>query len=340
MTDSPNPLNPVSRARRALMQKASLMGAAALVPGFSAFAQGQAYPAKPVRVLLGYPPGGSADVMTRAIAEVLSTGLKQSFFVDNKPGASGNIAAQQAAHAPADGQTLLFGNPAEMVINTFLMKDMGFDPDKDFVPIVRVFNIPLALVVPAKSPYNSLAELIADAKKNPGKISFASAGGGSPGHLAGEALAFGTKVHMTHVPYKGAGPALNDVIGGHVESYFSGLTAVVPHIKSGLIRVLALSSAKRSPAMPEVPTVSELFIPGFDFTLWGGLFARSTTPPDIIRLLNREANEAYARPEFQSRMIREGSEATLNTPKEFGAFVKSQADKYRQIIKDIGYKGQ
>jgi tripartite-type tricarboxylate transporter receptor subunit TctC len=329
-----------SPARRALLRKTALIGAVGFIPGMSAFAQSASYPDKPVRIFLGYPPGGSADVMTRLISDVLSEQLKQSFIVENKPGASGNIAAQQAAQATADGYTLLFGNPAEMVINTFLMKEMRFDPNKDFVPVVRVFNIPLALVVPAKSPYNSLEDLIADAKKNPDTVTFASAGGGSPGHLAGEALAFETKARMTHVPYKGAGPALTDVIGGHVDSYFAGLTAVMPHIKAGAIRILALSSATRSPSMPEVPTVAELALPGFDFTLWGGLFAKAGTPPDVISTLNRAANAAYARPEFQARMVSEGSEATPNTPEEFAAFVQSQAKKYEQIIKDIDYKTQ
>lgn len=333
-----HPMKPQSPARRALMKNAALLGTAALFPHLSAFAQGEtSYPDKPVRILLGYPPGGSADVMTRLIADVLSAGLKQSFVVENKPGASGNIAAQQAAQASNDGHTLLFGNPAEMVINALLTSDMRFDPDKDFVPVVRVFNIPLALVVPANSPYQSLEDIIEDAKKNPNTVTFASAGAGSPGHLAGEALAFESKVRMTHVPYKGAGPALTDVIGGHVQSYFAGMTAVIPHIKSGAIRVLALSSAERSPTMPDVPTVSELALPGFDFTLWGGLFARAGTSPEIISRLSEAANAAYAQPELKERMIQEGSEATPNTPEEFGAFINNQREKYQKIIKDIDY---
>lgn len=336
-----NMLKPQSPARRALMKNAALLSAAALVPHLSAFAQGETnYPEKPVRVLLGYPPGGSADVMTRLIADTLSARLNQPFIVENKPGASGNIAAQQAAQASDDGYTLLFGNPAEMVINALLTNDMRFNPDKDFMPVVRVFNIPLALVVPANSPYQSLADIIAEAKQNPNTVTFASAGAGSPGHLAGEALAFESKVRMTHVPYKGAGPALTDVIGGHVQSYFAGMTAVIPHIKSGAIRVLALSSAERSPTMPDVPTVSELALPGFDFTLWGGLFARAGTSPEIINRLSSAANKAYEQPELKERMIQEGSEATPNTPEEFGTFIENQRSKYQKIIKDIDYTGQ
>jgi len=203
-----------------------------------------------------------------------------------------------------------------------------------------VFNIPLALVVPAKSPYHSLADLVADAKRNPGKVNYASAGSGSPGHLAGETLAFRTKTTMTHVPYKGAGPALTDVIGGHVDFYFAGLTAVVPHVKAGTIRVLALSSAARSQLLPDIPTVAELIIPGFDFTLWGGLFAHAKTPPEIIELINRQANEAYRRPEVKARLNDEWSEAVENTPAQFGAFVKSELAKYTIVVKEVGYTGQ
>jgi tripartite-type tricarboxylate transporter receptor subunit TctC len=217
---------------------------AGAMPGLttSAFAQAAGYPDKPVRILLGYAPGGSADVMARLVAEYLTASMKQPFIVDNRPGASGNIAVQAVARAPADGYTLLFGNPAEMVINKMLMKDLGFDPDTDFVPVAQVFDTPLGLVVPAKSPYKSLADLVAAARREPKKVTFASAGGGSPGHLAGEALALKGNAPMTHVPYKGAAPALVDVIGGHVDCYFSGLTAVVGHIRSGAVRLLATSS--------------------------------------------------------------------------------------------------
>lgn len=324
---------------RAIAGITALAIAAAGTLAAPALAQSK-YPDKPVKILLGYPPGGSADVMARLIAENFREGLKQPFIVENRAGASGNIAAQVAANAAPDGYTLLFGNPAEIVINKLSMKDMGFDPDADFVPVVRVFNIPLALVVPAKSPFQSLGDLIAEARKNPGKVNFASAGGGSPGHLAAETLAFRTKTKMTHVPYKGAGPALADVVGGHVDFYFAGLTAVVPHLKAGTIRVLALSSAARSPLLPEIPTVAELAVPGFDFTLWGGIFAHAKTPPDIIALLNKEANQAYRRPEVKARLNSEWSEAVENTPAQFAAFVKSEVAKYQTVVKEVGYTGQ
>ncbi|MEI7785673.1 MAG: tripartite tricarboxylate transporter substrate binding protein [Betaproteobacteria bacterium] len=326
-----------SPARRRLAARIAGLGAAALLPG--AWAQSGPYPNRVVKIQLGYAPGGSADIMARLICEYLGNSLKQSFIVENRPGASGNIAVQNVARAPADGYTLLFGNPAEMVVNKILTKDLGFDPDADFVPVVQVFNIPLGLVVPAKSAYKSLADLVEDARRQPKKVTFASAGGGSPGHLAGEALALKGKAPMTHVPYKGAAPALVDVIGGHVDCYFSGLTPVAQHIKSGAVRLLALSSAQRSSLFPDTPTVAETLIPGFDFTLWGGLFAATKTPPEIVRLLNAEANQAYARADFQTRIQREQSDVIRNTPEQFAAYIKSQSEKYRQIIKDIGYTG-
>jgi tripartite-type tricarboxylate transporter receptor subunit TctC len=334
MTQPPHITSP---ARRRLVAQIAGLGAASLLP--AAWAQSGPYPNRVVKILLGYAPGGSADIMARLISEYLSNSLKQSFVVENRPGASGNIAVQTVARAPADGYTLLFGNPAEMVVNKILTKDLGFDPDADFVPVVQVFNIPLGLVVPAKSPYKNLGELVEDARRQPKKVTFASAGGGSPGHLAGEALALKTKAPMTHVPYKGAAPALVDVIGGHVDCYFSGLTPIAQHIKSGAVRLLALSSAQRSSLFPDTPTVAETLVPGFDFTLWGGLFAVTKTPPEIVRLLNAEANQAYARPDFQARIQREQSDVIRNTPEQFGAYIRSQSEKYRQIIKDIGYTG-
>ena len=336
MTQPPRIASP---ERRRLAAQIASLGAASLLPASGAWAQSGPYPNRVVKILLGYAPGGSADIMARLICEYLGNSLKQSFVVENRPGASGNIAVQTVARAPADGYTLLFGNPAEMVVNKILMKDLGFDPDADFVPVVQVFNIPLGLVVPAKSPYKNLAELVEDARRQPKKVTFASAGGGSPGHLAGEALALKTKAPMTHVPYKGAAPALVDVIGGHVDCYFSGLTPVAQHIKSGAVRLLALSSAQRSSLFPDTPTVAELMIPGFDFTLWGGLFAAAKTAPEIVKLINTEANQAYARPDFQTRIQREQSDVIRNTPEQFAAYIKSQGEKYRQIIKDIGYTG-
>lgn len=299
-----------------------------------------AYPDHTVKMLFGYPPGGGADIIARLCAESLREGLHQAVIVENRPGATGNIAAQAAAHAPADGYTIFFGTAAEIAINKQVMKDMGFDPDTDFAPVVLGFNVPLALVVSAKSPYHSLADLIAAARLHPGTINYASSGSGTPGHLAGETLAFRTGTKMTHIPYKGGGPALTDIIGGHVDFYFAALNSVVPHIKAGTVRVLALSSARRSQLMPDIPTVAELAVPGFDFTIWGGVFVPARTPPDVVATLNRVVNEAYRRPEVKARLNAELSEAVANSPEQFSTFVKSEIAKYAQVVKEVGYTGQ
>jgi tripartite-type tricarboxylate transporter receptor subunit TctC len=314
------------------------LAASAMLPSYfgRASAQTAGYPAKTVRILVGYSPGGTVDAMARLIADNLRQPLQQNVIVENHPGASGNIAAQLVARAPADGHTLLFGNPAEMVINKLVMKDMGFDPDADFTAVVQVFNVANVLVVPVNSPYKSLLELLDDARRNPGKVTYASAGSGTPGHLAGETLALRAKAPMVHVPYKGGAQALNDVIGGHVNFYFAGLSAAIPHWKGGKIRMLAMASPARAPIAPDVPTVAEVAVPGFNFPIWGGLFAPAATPRDVVALLNREINQIYLLPEVEAKMASEQSETRQNSPAQFGAFVKAESEKYRQIINELG----
>lgn len=327
--------------RRRILGGAGAALAGLLVPGtFSAaHAQAAVYPTKPVRIMLGYSPGGTSDVMARLIAENLQRGLNQPFIVENRPGASGSIAAQAVASADPDGYTLLFGNTGEIAINHLVMPGLRFNPQEDFEPIVRVYNVPLALVVPANSPFDTLEALVNAAKETKGKYFFASAGAGSPGHLAAESLALESGASLTHVPYKGAGPALTDLIGGHVDCYFAGLTAVVPHLKAGSLKVIAVSSKARSEMMPDVPTVAEFGLKDFDFTLWGGLFGRAGTDPKIIKALSDSANEAFRRPEVMERMRSEYSEAPPNSPEEFRQFIQQQTNKYGQIAKAVGLGG-
>ena len=221
-------------ARRRVVCGIGAFAASSLLASIShrAVTQTTAYPSRTVRILVGYSPGGTVDAMARLIADNLREPLRQNVIVENHPGASGNIAAQTVGRAQPDGHTLLFGNPAEMVINKFMMKDMGFDPDVDFAPVVLVFNVPNVLVVPANSPYKTLDELLDDARRNPGKVTYASAGNGTPGHLAGETLALRAKAPMVHVPYKGGNPALTDVIAGHVNFYFAGSQRRHPALES------------------------------------------------------------------------------------------------------------
>ncbi len=325
------------RFRRGLLKCA---GAAALAAALVPRAAAQSYPDRPSKVTLGYSAGGTADTMLRLVAQQLSNEFGQPFVVENKPGASGNIAATQVARSTADGYSLLMGNTAEMAVNRYFMKNTGFDAEQDFAPVALIYDVPLALVVSSSSPYKTLDELIAAAKKPGSNITFASAGQGSPGHLAGEELARSMKAptQITHIPYKGAAPALVDVIAGHVTYYFSGVTAITQFVKSGQVRVLALSSKERSRFMKDVPTVAELTGSDFSFTLWGGIFAPSKTDKRVVAALNEKIAKVMALPNIKQAMEREGSDVDPMSPDEFSAFLKRESSRYQQVVTTLGIK--
>lgn len=303
-----------------------------------AVAQPRTFPSKPLRILLGYTPGGTADIVARLVGEKLTTTLGQPVVVENRPGASGNIAAQVAAKSTPDGHTMLLGATAEIAINHHVMKNMGFNPETDFVPIALGFHVPLALLVPASSPHASLKDLLDSARREPGKLTFANSGNGTPGHLAGEMLTLKTNVKMTQVPYKGGAPAIADLLGGRVDAYFLSVPGAMPHVRSGKVRMLAVSTARPSSSAPDTPSIAELGIPGFDFSLWGGFFAPVATPRDIVTRLNRGVVQALTQEDLQTRLAREGSEVIRTTPAEFARFVQAESRKYADIIKQINYK--
>ena len=297
----------------------------------------QTYPSQPVRLIVAYSAGGTGDVVARIIADRLASALGQTVVVENRAGASGAIGARSVATAAPDGHTLLVGQTGEIAINQHMIKNLNYDPDKDLQPIALAAVVPLALVVPAKAPYSTMAELIAALPA--AKLTFASAGAGTPGYFAGELLKAETKSSLTHVPYKGAGPALNDLVGGHVDMYFPGMPAVMPHLKSGLLKVLAVSSAKRSAIAPEVPTVAETSgIKGFDFTLWQGFFAPAGTPKEIGARLNAEINKILAEPETRKKLVDAGAEVTPMSQVQFADFVRTESSKYLRIIQETGLK--
>lgn len=297
-------------------------------------AAAQSWPQKPIRIVLGYSTGGTADNLGRMMTEKLSAALGQSVLIDNRPGASGNIAAQIVSKAPADGYTILFGCTAEMSINQHLMKDMGFNADTDFVPIVLTHNVPLGLIVSAKSPYQSVKDLIEAAKREPGKLSFANSGTGSPAHLAVEMLTLRSGTNMVQVPYKGAAPALVDLLGGRIDAYFLGLPGVMPQVKSGNVRLLAVSTTQRAGSLPDMPTVGEQTgIAGYNFSLWGGFLAPVGTPAEVIARLNKEVLEVITQSEMRARMAAEGSDVVRTTPQEFGRFVQTESKKYADVAK-------
>ena len=308
----------------------------ALLPG--AAAQERTFPSKPLRILLGYTPGGTADIVARLVAEKLTLALGQPVVVENRPGASGNVAAQAAARATPDGHTMLLGATAEIAINRHVMKDMGFNPERDFAPIALGFQVPLALLVPANSPHAALKDMLESARREPGKLTFANSGNGTPGHLAGEMIALKAKVRITQIPYKAATLAITDLVSGRIDAYFLSVPGALPLARSGRVRLIGVSTLRRSSSAPDTPTIAELGIPGFDFVLWGGFFSPAATPREIVRRLNHEIVQALTQPEMQARLATEGSEVARTTPEEFGRFVQTESGNYAGIIKQIDYK--
>jgi tripartite-type tricarboxylate transporter receptor subunit TctC len=312
--------------------------AAALALSAAVPAHAQTFPGKNIHLVVAYAPGGTGDIIARLIAQPLGMALGQNVVIENRAGATGSIGTQAVVAAPADGHTLLLGQTGEISINKHWIPNLSYDAQKDLVPIALASVVPLALVVPAKAPHSSISDLAkALAEKKP--LTFASAGTGTPGHFAGEFLKLRAKANLTHVPYKGAGPALNDLIGGHVDMYFPGFPAATPLLKAGTVKLLAVSSAKRSGAAPEIPTVAEAINdPNFDLTLWQGFFAPAATPKPVVERLTAEINKILASPEMQAKLRDAGADVRIGSSEQFSAFTKSEADKYAQIIKESGVK--
>jgi len=299
----------------------------------------QDYPSHVVKFVVPYAPGGTSDIIARVIADRLSATLGQSVIVENRPGATGAIGARAVASAAPDGHTLLVGNTGEIAINPLWGKGIGYDPDKDFLPVAFTANVPLVLVVPAKAPYATMREMLEAARER--GLSFASAGWATPGHFAGEMLKFKTKANFSHVPYNGAAPALNDLLGGHVDLFFSGFPAAMPHVKVGTLRAIAVSSGRRSAIAPDLPTVAEVAaISSFDITLWQGIFAPRGTPPAIIDRLNNEINKVIADRDVKARLETAGAVVTPMSVAQFKEFVQNESAKYLRVIKNTGVTAQ
>lgn len=296
----------------------------------------QEWPARPITLVVAYAPGGLGDALARTVAERLAVSIKQSVLVENKPGATGAIASKFVARANADGYTLLLGQTGEIAINTAVMKDTGYDPVKDFRAIALVGDSPLVLVAPPNAPFSSVRE-IAQAASRGTLTSYASSGTATPGHLAAEALLGALKVQITHVPYKGAGPALTDVLGGHVSFFFSSAGATFGHVKAGKLKAIAVSSGTRIAALPNTPTVAET-IAGFQFGLWGGVFAPAGTPNEVAAQLNREINKVLAEPATKQRIEDLGAIVRTLTSDEFSDFVRRETVKFAGLVKQIGIK--
>lgn len=301
-------------------------------------AQAQDYPAKPIRLIVPFAAGGPMDIMSRAIGEKLTTNLGQQVVVDNRGGAGGGIGTEIAAHAAPDGYTLLTGHIGTHAINVSLYSRLGYDPVRDFAPITLIATLPLALVVNASVPARSVRELIALARARPGQINFSSAGSGGPTHMAGEMLKSLAHIDIVHVPYKGNAAALTDLIAGRVQMMFSNLLTSMPHVKAGKLRAIAISSARRSPQAPDLPTIAESGVPGYDITPWYGMFAPAGTPRGIVTRLNREAGRILNAPEMKSRFTAQGIDLVTSTPEEFGKLIRTEIPKWRKVVRDSGAK--
>jgi tripartite-type tricarboxylate transporter receptor subunit TctC len=321
--------------RREFLQLAA--GVVAL-PAVSRIARAQAFPARPVRIIVGYAAGGGTDISARVIGQWLSERLGQQFIIENRPGAATNIATEAVARAAADGYTLLLATAANAINATYYDK-LNFDFIQDIAPVATVMRVPLVMVINPSFPIKSVPELIAHAKANPRKISYASGGAGGPDHMAAEYFKLVTETEMLHVPYRGLGPALTDLIGGQVQLIFATMPAAIEYIKASRLRALAVTTASRSEALPDVPIVADV-LPGFEASQWYALCAPKKTPADIVATINQTVLAALADPKMKTRIAELGGVPMPMTPAEFGKFTADETEKWAKVIKFSGIKAE
>jgi tripartite-type tricarboxylate transporter receptor subunit TctC len=296
----------------------------------------QSYPARPIRFVVPFAPGGPTDILARAVGQKLTDAFGQAVVIENRGGAGGNIGAELVARSPADGYTMLMGATSTHAINPSLYRTLGFDPVKDFAPVSLVANTPSLLAVHPALPVRTIKDLIALAKARPGHLSYASAGNGSSNHLAGVLLSMMAGIDMVHVPYKGSGPALVDVISGQIPMMFNNTASVMPHVTAGKLRAVALASLERSALLPEIPTVAESGLPGFEVRSWHGVFVPTATPRDIVNRLSAEIVRAVRAADVRSRLNAQGVELVDSSPEEFAEFVRKELAKWAKVVRQSG----
>jgi tripartite-type tricarboxylate transporter receptor subunit TctC len=314
--------------RRKFLQLAA--GAAAL-PALSRIARAQAYPTRPVHIIVGFAPGGATDIMARLIGQWLSERLGQPFVIENRPGANGNIGTEAVVRGAPDGYTLLLISPPH-AINATLYDKLSFNFIRDIAPVAGIHREPDVMKVNPSVPVKTVPEFIAYAKANPGKINFASGGNGSPSHVSGELFKMMTGVNLVHVPYRGAGPALVDLLGGQVQVNFSTMSSSIEYVRAGKLRALAVTTPTRSPVLPDVPTVAE-FVPGYESSYWTGVGAPKNTPAEIVDKLNKEINAALADPKIKARLLDLGGTPMPMTPTDFGKLIAEETEKWGKVVK-------
>jgi tripartite-type tricarboxylate transporter receptor subunit TctC len=311
----------------------------AFVMALPAWAQAQAYPQKPVKVVVAFTAGGTTDILARTVTQQLSEKLKQPFVIDNKPGAGGNLGTELVVRSAPDGYTLIVNSVGPIAVNPTLYGKLPYNPLTDLVPIVQIADVPNVLVIHPSVPANTMEELIAYAKANPGKLNYGSTGIGTSSHLSSFMLSKRVGFEATHIPYKGA-DALKDLLAGRIQFMFATIPSVMTHITAGKLKPIAVSSLKRSRSMPEVPTVVEKGFPQFEAGSWFGFFAPKGTPDAVISMVNKAVNEILQVPAIEQQMIAQGADPAGGTPAQFGQFVQREHDKWRVIVRDSGAKAE
>ena len=330
-------MKPLHRSGLALLFLAAPALAQAQAPSTGS---GQGWPSKPLKLIVPFPPGGSTDILARALGQKLSEGLAQPVVIDNRPGAGGVIGSEAAAKAAPDGYTIMMGHLGTLAVNVGIYRKLPYDPVKSFAPVCLMAIVPSVLVVNNALPVSSVAELVAYAKKHPGKLSYGSAGNGSTSHLTTEYFKLATGTDILHVPYKGVGPMLTDLVSGQLSMGLNGAPAVMAHVLSGRLRALAVSSLERLPSLPDVPTLDESGLMGFEANGWYGIVAPAGTPVGIVRTLNSEIRRAMSTADLRARLDAEGAIPAGGMPEEFGAFIASEIARWGAVIKKAGMEPQ
>ncbi|SDC84344.1 Tripartite-type tricarboxylate transporter, receptor component TctC [Cupriavidus sp. YR651] len=322
--------------RRQILAMMAAAAAVAVAPA----AQADTYPSKPIRLVVGFPTGGAPDTLARIVSEKISSSWGQPVIVDNKPGAGGNIGAEAVAHAAPDGYTLALGTVGTHSINGALYSKMPYDMVKDFTPVILVASTPNVLVVNPSVPAKNVAELIALAKAKPGGLTFGTPGIGTSPHVAGEMFNTLAQVKITHVPYKGRAMAIPDLLGGHITMMFDNLPSALPVVREGKLRALGITSLKRSPSAPDIPTLAEQGLQGFDADSWFAIFAPANTPKDVVAKLNTELNRIYSLPDVQAKLKTLGLDPILGTPDKLAGYQRSEIAKWAKVVKESGAKAE
>jgi tripartite-type tricarboxylate transporter receptor subunit TctC len=322
----------INTTRRTVLALATAAFGAAMLGSASA----QDFPTKPITIVVPFSAGGTTDILARILAQSLQAELQQPIVVDNRAGAGGNIGTQAVARAQPDGYTLLLGTVGTHAINAALYKKLGFDPVKDFAPLTRVANVPNLLVANPAQPYKTVRELIAYAKANPGKVNFGSSGAGTSIHLSGELFKSLAGVDIQHVPYKGSAPAVADLLGNQIGIMFDNMPSSIAHVRNGGLRPLAVTTAKRSPELPDVPTVAEAGVPGYEATSWFGMFAPAQTPAPVVARLHGALTKVLNDPGVKKRMAEQGAEPVSETPEQFRDFIAAESKKWGEVVKQSG----